>query len=947
MCKIYTSLFKHILSAFEESADIPKSQYELFLFLTLRQSRPAYETVSRYINNQSGYKLGNDILGHIQSNKSWIYDDSPYAQAIKKSDDNHADDALRKALCKLHTEYLPDIDIPGSCDGILGNLTRFCFCGNHERISALPPAEPVDFGPPFDSPSPYWDKRNIKNFVKRTGCISEIRKNLEQQDLIILNGAAGIGKTSIIKYYYVEYCRNAPIDFFYVQYANSLDDTIKKIQFKNVGKASDKWEMLSLKRGNSLLVIDDMNCLPDDLSHDLERLKTLHLKIIVITRVLKIPNPFAVIHIDPMDNNALSELYIKILPETENDNKQLEKLFALLEWNTLAVSLAAKLAAKQKYSIGELIHVLQDPDSLKKRKGDTFKHSYSDNSSLGYIGHIRRIYSLHSSYLPDYCRAMLGPLSCFMSAPVPRALINDWIKKSVHGYLKNANDCFVDDCIKGADNNWIGDALNRWVRDALNNQTPNTADTQKADILDQIAQYIIDNLIGDAFCDWLKNSVGCWIQSMEDIGIFSETTDSYVQMHQLVAEAIFYVERPDSVTCRTLIDTVHDTVLKLKYSLELPNIQKLIYESIINLSPSVTPYNNKGQKSPSKVQENWWYYVMDCIIYLLTLGEKDSTVYLLKSLYAIDKKSKHDHPFYIFKMILEFHASWIGGNSTAQPISTLEKIQEYALSNKDILLENPLGYALMTGYLAATVFDKLNSFTFYSILPAVQYQALCPLYNIGAVYRQHVQASPTSLDIFYEILEPPYLTNQELDYYKCVYKYLKLNTAAYNLESLSELVEMTYKSYSPYFDRAVRMKYFCSLMALHSACIFFNTTGLQDMAVHDSHINGLRRIEQWLDLEISEASVLPAVICNLCTAAYYHYAYCTMDAKIIAHAKDKVTECYAKAPCPSTAEADCVLNIFSQMSKTASEYHNFPQTGLWYIWLSSMSRFCRNINAPN
>lgn len=941
MYNINTHLFKNILSAFKESADIHSSQYELFLYLTLRKYQPAYETVSRCINNQSGYKLGNDILEHIRSNKSWIYDDSPYAQAIKKSDNNAVADALRKALCKLHTDYLPDIDIPGSCDGILGNLTRFCFCGNHERISTPPPAEPVDFGPLFAAPSPYWDKRSIKNLVKRAGCISEIHRKLGRENLIILNGTAGIGKTSIIKYYYVEHCRNAPIDFFYVQYANSLNDTIEKIPFRNTGKASDKWELLSLKGENSLLVIDDMNCLPNELRHNLERLSTLHLKIIVITRVLKIPCPSAVIHIDTMDNKTLSELYMKILPKTENDNKQLEELFALLEWNTLAVSLAAKLAAKQKYSIRKLIHVLQNPDSIKERRKITFKHSYSDNAGLGYIGHIRRIYSLHSNYLPDYCRIMLGSLSCFKSAPVPRPLINDWIKKSACGYyLKNTNGASYKY------NNWIKDAFNSWMEDMLNDQPLNTDNTQAADILDQMAQKIINNLLEDSFSNWLKNAVECWIQSMADIGIFSEATDSYVQMHQLVAEAVFYVERPDFITCHTLIDAVHDTVLKLRYSLGLPNMQKLIYESIVSLSASVKPYNNKGQQSPAKEQETWWRYVIDCITYLLSLGEKESTAYLLKSLYVIYGEPSQDHPFYIFKMILDFHASWIGGSNMTQLTSVLEGIAEYAYSNMDVLKKNPLGYAVMAGYLAATVFDKLNVFAFYFLLPAIQCQALRRLYHMGEVHI-HGQISPASLDICYGLLNSPYLTGQEQDYYKCVYKYLKLNIAAYNPVSLSNLVEMIYGSYKSYFDPAVRIKYFCSLMTLHSASIFFNIIDLRNMKVHNSHVDGIHQIEHNLDLEISEAACLPTDICHLCIAAYYHYSFCFMDAKIITHSKDKVMECYNKAPCSPAQEVNSVLNIFSQMFNHTAGHPDIPIMKLWYIWLSSISDLCKDITNPN
>lgn len=943
MCRIDTELFKNLLSAFKESADIHKPQYELFLYLTLRKDQPAYETVSRCINNHPGYKLDNDTLGHIRSNESWIYGDSPYAQAIRKSDDN---DALCKALLGLHKKYLSNVDIPDSCDGILGNLTRFCFCGNHERISTPPPAEQIDFGPLFDGPSSYWDKRSIKNFVKRTGCISQIHEKLEQQNLVILSGPAGIGKTSIIKYYYVEHCRNAPIDFYYVEYKHSLDDTIKSIPFKNNGKVSDKWGTLSEKNQNSLLVIDNMNCLDKELEGNLERLLTLHLKIIVSTRAVKIPILSAVINIESIDDNGLSELCMKILPKTENNREQLKELFTLLERNTLAVSLAIKLAAKQKYSIEELIHVLQNPDDINDLKSITFKHSYSNNAGLGYIGHIRRIYSLHREYLPDYCRTMLGALSCFEAAPVPRTLINDWIRKSVGGSIRSANGNSSDNGIQNADDNWIKDALNSWIKDALDNFSIDTANGQIAAVFDNMTPNITEASTTDAFRNWLNTAAGCWVQSMANIGIFSEAADSYVQMHQLVAKAIFHVERPGFTDCNTLIDTVHDTVLKLRYSLGLPNMQKLIYESIISLSESVKPYNNKGQKSPADNQETWWSYMADCSTYLLSIGETETTAYILKSLYDIYGEPMYDHPFYIFKRILELHIRLIRNSDIEQLISDLKQLRDGIRPNEDNQQQNSLGYSVMTGYAAAAVFDKCSCFSFYRILPDVQYQTLCRLYHIGAA-RSLVQFSPEALEIFYKFLDSVYLTGQEKYYYKCIYEYFKLNTAAYNPESLSKLVEMIYGSYKPYFDPAVRIKYFCCLMILHSACIFFNTTDLQNMKVHNSHVKGIRQIKDLLDLEVSEAFCLPTAVCHLCIAAYYHYAYCFMDAETIAHSKEKVIECYAKSPYSPAREVNFVLNIFRQMFKNTLEHCKLPIMKLWYIWLSAIPSLCKDITDPN
>lgn len=323
-----------------------------------------------------------------------------------------------------------------------------------------------------------------------------------------------------------------------------------------------------------------------------------------------------------------------------------------------------------------------------------------------------------------------------------------------------------------------------------------------------------------------------------------------------------------------------------------------------------------------------------------------STAYFLKTLYVIYGNPQYDHPFYIFKKILEFHTCWIDASDIGQLISTLEQLQDGIRPNEDNQQQDPLGYTVMTGYLAATVFDKFNCFSFYYILPAVQYQTLRRLYHMKAA-RRHLQISRESLEIFYELLNSPYLTGQEINYYDCVYEYLKLNTSAYNPASLSKLVEMIYGSYRHDFDPAIRIKYFCSLMVLHSACIFFNTTDLQNMTVHDSHVKGIHQIKHLLDLEVSEAFCLPTAICHLCIAAYYHYAYCFMDAKTIAHSKEKVIECYSKTPYSSAREVNLVLSIFSQMFKNTLEHLDIPIMKLWHICLSSISSLCKGITDPN
>lgn len=422
-----TEFFRKMHKVFKKHTGIQR-QTDLFLyFACMEWEDPLSSNIYKYINGTR--KLNKEALKNIQTNDDWVSSKSPFAEAVKQ------DTSLFTDLEKLHQEYLPNIKPPSSCNDLLGNLIRFCFCGDHQRIIPEPTPEPT-----FKLIGTYHPtKSSIKPLIKRKDILENMQYLLEQKGMAILSAAAGMGKTCLFKYFYYENHGSLFTDFYHIEYKHSLDASIENIGFTTgrLNKHKTKWELLSLKSQDSLLFIDNMDCPPKKMAEELGRLFALKLKIIVATRNIRIPGNFPIIKVSPMNDSQLSEIYIQNNPNTESPQDVLQKLFELLDRSPTAVMLASKLASQKRYSAQELLTILKNSEFNTFEGSPKFKYNGSD---LNYLGHIRRIYKKYRNTLQETERDMLKALSCFGNASIPRSLLTPLIYNVDDGWLQSMID---------------------------------------------------------------------------------------------------------------------------------------------------------------------------------------------------------------------------------------------------------------------------------------------------------------------------------------------------------------------------------------------------------------------------------------------------------------------------------------------------------------------------
>lgn len=841
---IKTQLFHKLKKAFQKFSSI-KGQEDFFLYLARKEGELiGSATVSRFIQNKT--PLDKESLTRIQSNNDWSSGDSPFARLIR-----NPPQGLHEDIYQLHREYLPEVDIPTSCNDALGNLVRLCFSDDYQRHECQGHDLKLRFC--------QYKKRRAKRMVIRNNLIKKLKTALAENGMVVVQGEAGIGKTCLIQHFDSIYRGKTFDDYFCITYQYSLDDTIRKIQFEGHNANRDNWELLSLKSPDSLLVIDDMDCPPEKMEEELDRLSGLKLNVIAVTRTAKLPARFPVISVDPMDDGLLSQLCIKAAPDSFKDENSMQELFEIFNRNTLAVSLTAKLADKAHYTAEKLVLILKNSKFGLLKKEPKYHHDYS-NADQKYHGHICHIYKHYRDALDEDDCAKLAKLSILGNAPIPCATLSGWIE--------------------GADDEWI--------------------------------------------------------QSMEDLGFLSEITPGIVRMHRLIADAILLTEKPNYRSCRAFISAIHGSVTGFQHDLSLPNIQGIVHESVSRLLPTITGYNNAGQKSPSKEQERWWLYVLDCVIYLLSLGESECSAHMLQDIYAIKGEAADlSHPYYLFKMTLDMHNDWVSGRCIDELISSLNGLQTYIFLNKDNIRKDSIGcHSAALGYLMVTVIDKCAMLAFRSMLPATQRQSLTESNPIKTIHKgfqlphgilklftQHIQSLCiyAALDADGNRSGPclSFLSGDSYEYYEFLCEYLSQDS--YDQTFLSSLTERMFAEYNflgEALPPSVRIRYICAMMIFQAVCIALNAINGGDIAAHSRHLNNLQLLKSRLDIEISEASLLTKTIFNMSVTAYYHYAFCLSDAKEDISAREKAEECFAKTPNLSAVDKKTVMDGFSKLFKT-------------------------------
>ena len=191
-------------------------------------------------------------------------------------------------------------------------------------------------------------------FLGREEELAELDNRLSKEKVIFLCGIGGIGKSEIAKQYATLNAHKYQ-NILYWTFNDGFERTICQdgcVSISNISRVEDEsdhsycWRKLrAIKRclqGNSLIIIDNLNCRLDDISHQdvWEYLLSLPCEIIVTTRSNQMEHELVIKEIEDFD--SLRTIFAHNCPYDGNQMKYVDDIINRLNRHTLLVELISK-----------------------------------------------------------------------------------------------------------------------------------------------------------------------------------------------------------------------------------------------------------------------------------------------------------------------------------------------------------------------------------------------------------------------------------------------------------------------------------------------------------------------------------------------------------------------------------------------------------------------------
>lgn len=343
----------------------------------------------------------------LQSDHSWNLADISCKATSKQ---------LTLELCNLYKHYIcTDLPTDG-ISSILDDLIRTCLFDKPN------PEKKIGF-----APSQTLIQYKPNTFYGRKTELQKIHNLLQNYGKLIIKGSAGIGKTMFSKQYHHTYKKDYTESTFIV-YNENIQKTLLHIKFKEdfrfSGTYSEIVEQLQQKTSHSLLIIDSMNCPPEQFAQEISILSSLPLHIIITAHEYVPTDTVTAYNLMPLDFKEQQHIFYMHNPEVSISSTDLSRLFQLLSNNTLAVSLISKSFSKIKVPLEQLILHFEQPNFKKTSDFPEIKHGYTKHE-YNYFGHISTIY--YQLDLSDNDREILKQISIFYDCVLPIFDLQRWI----------------------------------------------------------------------------------------------------------------------------------------------------------------------------------------------------------------------------------------------------------------------------------------------------------------------------------------------------------------------------------------------------------------------------------------------------------------------------------------------------------------------------------------
>lgn len=225
---------------------------------------------------------------------------------------------------------------------------------------------------------PYYDRRNLFDRVDITKTIHETL--MDTNEMVVLTGVGGIGKTSIA----LAYCNDPEIQKYYDHIAwvtvtndlrrdmmHQLSNGDTGFDYKSNGSEEDEENnfynlILTLRKieGRNLLVIDNANN-SDEIWINKGHLDSLCWKVLITSRSR--PDECCLIDVTELELQHCKELFLKYYEKGDFEDHDMEELLERIDRHTLLIELFAKAGNKNpRLNARKLMEIIRNHDSIRE-----------------------------------------------------------------------------------------------------------------------------------------------------------------------------------------------------------------------------------------------------------------------------------------------------------------------------------------------------------------------------------------------------------------------------------------------------------------------------------------------------------------------------------------------------------------------------------------------------
>lgn len=200
-------------------------------------------------------------------------------------------------------------------------------------------------------------------FTGRKEEVKECAKLLQDNNVVFINGVAGIGKSEFAKCYarknhkkytniiYMYYSGSLRQNIIQMDFADDTDDFSEDVLFEK------HYAILKKLRGDSLIILDNFNVLPKE-EPLFKEFAQNRFKLLITTRC-HLKN-YPVLTLTELDKDTeLTQLFFKHCPSAKGDADTVSKIIYTLHCHTLTVILAALSLSASGMEADEMLYELQ------------------------------------------------------------------------------------------------------------------------------------------------------------------------------------------------------------------------------------------------------------------------------------------------------------------------------------------------------------------------------------------------------------------------------------------------------------------------------------------------------------------------------------------------------------------------------------------------------------